>query len=178
MPTICVWVCVVLVSVCMYVRVRVCVCVCVRVCVCVVRVCVLCLCVCVYVCVCVCVYVCACGRVCVCLCAKFQFANFLIRKIAVLRLKAELPTAIQLLEQCFSTFFATRHPWSAIQCLAAPLDGKIGLKINEFQFFAVPLSLSHGNPVENHCIRDNGLSRTQASTAVRWNFIELFCYEI
>ena len=107
-------------------------------------------------CACVCVYVCACARVCVCLCAKFQFANFLIRKIAVLRLKAELPTAIQLLEQCFSTFFATRHPWSAIQCLAASLDGKIGLKINEFQFFAAPLSLSHGTLVcrvtlvENH----------------------------
>ena len=51
------------------------------------------------------------------------------------------------LVQCFSTFFDTRHP----------LDGKVGLKINELQLLAAPLKLSHGilvcrgTPVEKHC---------------------------
>ena len=38
----------------------------------------------------------------------------------------------------FSTFFAFRHPWSTISIFGGTLDAKIGLKVNESEYWRHP----------------------------------------
>ena len=66
------------------------------------------------------------------------------------------PIPFNCLDQCFPTFFGSRHPYLALKILAAPTTGLIGIKIKELEFLAAPLAPGHGNlvcrgtPVWNH----------------------------
>ena len=43
----------------------------------------------------------------------------------------ELELFDKILDQCFPTFFGSRHPYLVLMVLAAPLAGVIGIKIKE-----------------------------------------------
>ena len=58
-------------------------------------------------------------------------------------------------------FFGSRHPTTFCRYMEAPLDGQIGININELYELAAPQTPPHGTracrgtPVGNHCSRLN-----------------------